>query len=345
MWRRAVLAVLAVVVIGLSLPAVAGAEGSTCGTGTTTTDGCAYGFLSPDGVLGEEQAFTVPAGITSIQVTAVGAPGAAFASLIVPPPPPYGAVVSATISVTPGQTLYVEVGGAGGIGPYEGGTDDIAPFNGGGYSVYSSGGGASDVQTQSVGTISDDQPNGSDWTSALGSRLLVAGGGGAGDEGGAGGDAGQAGQPGQAGAGIVFDPVTDRYDGVGLPAPQGGLPGQDLTSSTGDGQGQDGLPGYYYGGSGGGGYTGGGSGGAASEVGNAFTTAGGGGGGSSYANGQEIAGTPATTTTPSVLITFTASPPATTPEAPAVLLLPAAGLALFGGVYGFRRRAFGTAGS
>src|SRR4051812_11513300 len=61
---------------------------------------------------GGEQTYTVPAGVTALQVTATGARGGGpvgGTTLLAG----RGAVVTGTINVTPGQTLYVEVGGIG----------------------------------------------------------------------------------------------------------------------------------------------------------------------------------------------------------------------------------------
>lgn len=125
-----------------------------------------------------DNAFTVPAGVTSINVLAIGAPGEAVLGTA----GGFGSQVSATLAVTPGSTLHAVVGGpgSGGIGGDNGGG---AATGGGG-----AGGGASDVRT----TAGD-----------LSSRLLVAaGGGGAGspqvvDSGGAGGNADAGGADGQ----------------------------------------------------------------------------------------------------------------------------------------------------
>src|SRR4051794_22791163 len=139
----------------------------------------AYGQTTSFSFTGAEQVYSVPAGITSLYVTATGARGGG-------PTSGYGtggrgAVVKGPISVTPGQTLYVDVGGIG--GKPQGG------FNGGGASGARNdlsgwgGGGASDVRAlprASSGTLS--------------SRLIVAGGGGgSGYPAVGGGDAGQAG--------------------------------------------------------------------------------------------------------------------------------------------------------
>jgi len=111
---------------------------------------------------GGEQEFKVPAGVTSVHVVAVGSeggtdPGAARGGK--------GTVVRGDLSVSPGEVLYVEVGGV--------------PFNGGGSSSLleegGKGGGASDVRTVSIGA--EPSPGNE---ASLNSRLLVAGGGGGG---------------------------------------------------------------------------------------------------------------------------------------------------------------------
>ncbi|HEV7614749.1 MAG TPA: glycine-rich protein [Solirubrobacterales bacterium] len=104
--------------------------------------------------------YTVPAGVTSIHVIAVGAPGGSKKSSA----GGRGAVATADVAVTPGQALGVYVGGPGTVTT---GQSNPGGFNGGGDGVsYDStgGGGASDIRT---GGPSD-----------LGSRLVVAAGGG-----------------------------------------------------------------------------------------------------------------------------------------------------------------------
>ena len=108
---------------------------------------------------GAEQTFVVPAGITSIQVFAVGGKGGnGGASGAIPADGGFGAVATGTIAVTPGQTLFVNVGGNGGVATANRGAPaDVqrrrrrwlrrrraAECNGGG-----GGGGASDVRTVS----------------------------------------------------------------------------------------------------------------------------------------------------------------------------------------------------
>lgn len=114
---------------------------------------------------GMQQIFTVPAGVTQVTIVAKGASGgkSAYRS----GSPGLGAIVSATIAVTPGSKLRIHVGGQGTpkAGGYNGGGDVASSvssrFNGGG------GGGCSDVRQHG------DQ---------LKRRVVVAaGGGGAGD--------------------------------------------------------------------------------------------------------------------------------------------------------------------
>src|SRR4051794_10185414 len=95
---------------------------------------------------GAEQTFTVPSGVWSLHVVAVGGTGAATGR-----PGGRGAMVSADVSVIPGSRLYVEVGGNG-----NGGGTASAGFNGGapggngccgGVSNGGAGGGATDLRT------------------------------------------------------------------------------------------------------------------------------------------------------------------------------------------------------
>lgn len=114
--------------------------------------------------------YTVPAGITTLGITATGAQGGGgkinrtydvrcFGGA--------GAVVTGRMTVTPGQKLYLQVGGAGGDNAYV--EDGGGGVNGGGSSAARAGGGggASDVRTLPVANgLSTD------------SRVLIAGGGG-----------------------------------------------------------------------------------------------------------------------------------------------------------------------
>jgi hypothetical protein len=105
---------------------------------------------------GDAQTFVVPAGVTGVTVEAAGCIGGSgeFGTN-----PGRGCIVAGTLAVTPGETLFVYVGGAGSLGGgglFGGGSSD----SGGG-----GGGGASDVRRGG---------------SALTDRVIVAGGGGGG---------------------------------------------------------------------------------------------------------------------------------------------------------------------
>lgn len=111
---------------------------------------------------GTEQEFVVPAGVTHIEVSAVGAAGHAGRSCDSANEPPggAGAKVTAQLTVKPGQKLYVDFGGGGAGGNESQGCGPVA----------GAGGDASDVR---------EEPGGSALKS-LQSRLVVAGGGGGG---------------------------------------------------------------------------------------------------------------------------------------------------------------------
>ena len=228
----------------------------------------------------EEQTFIVPAGVTSVHVSAIGEGGKrGFGFPVRPELGGEGASVSAQLAVTPGEVLYVEVATPGFNG------DGSGSFGGG------EGGSASDVRTAPLNA-----------EGSLESRLLVAaGGGGAGGswfgaQGGNGGDAGGA-DPATAG-GFGVDEGTHVLTAVGGTAATSHKAGAAARACGqaiewgGDGSlGQGGAGGgagwlpESGGGGGGGGYYGGGGGEAACNTGGASSGAGGGGGGgSSYAS-------------------------------------------------------------
>jgi hypothetical protein len=293
------LVMCAIFALALALPAVAGAETKV--------------FQST----GAEQTFVVPDGVTSIHAVAIGGRGGtgsfggAAGGL--------GALVSGDFAVTPGQTLYIEVGGNGGSGE----TGGAGGFNGGGagggpYGAGGGGGGATDIRTatRAAGV-------------SLFARLLVAGGGGGGgsDEDppsgpGTGGSAGAipaaganadggGGQPGSATAGGMgaysCEEKLDTSGKLGL-----GGPGGSTASCA--------FP-FVGGGGGGGGLFGGGGGGPSSAGG------GGGAGSSGFATAVSNA-TVATDTTglPSVLLEYTVTPvtPVITPPSTTTPTSPAA---------------------
>jgi hypothetical protein len=268
-------------------------------SGQTMT--CVYGNT------GAEASFTVPSGVSSLQILAVGAPGGGQAGFV----GDGGGATSGSVAVTGGETLYVEVGGPG--------NSQTGGFNGGGSSSgfgdASGGGGASDVRTVS-----------STASGSLGSRLVVAGGGGgsgaAGFESdnsqiapGAGGAAGSAGSTGSSDA--ESDPGGNGGQAGTLTA--GGAGGSGGVNSIGESgpastagtQGQGGDGGSYSnlggsgGGGGGGGYYGGGGGGAGGRSTSAGGGGGGGGGGYSYAPAGGSTGVAAAGAAALVTISYT----------------------------------------
>ncbi|HEY1509298.1 MAG TPA: choice-of-anchor D domain-containing protein [Solirubrobacteraceae bacterium] len=251
---------------------------------------CQTGAVGSFTFSGAEQCYSVPAGVTIVQVAAVGAPGGGGGSSS-----GFGAAVTGDLNVTPGETLFVEVGGPGSAI----GSSPAGGFNGGGApgsGAAAGGGGASDIRTCStagtcpaLGTASDP-------------RMLVAGGGGgasgnvncittpgsggsAGPSPAAGTDAsstGSAGDPagggGGGGAGTTSSGGAAGTAGAGsVPAGIAGHPGAAGIGGAGSSNGGSG------GGGGGGGVFGGGGGGEGgrSSGGGIRACAGGGGAGSS----------------------------------------------------------------
>jgi hypothetical protein len=296
------LAVLGAVVLVSAAPSSAGS-----GPSMTTVSFSATG---------SEQSFTVPDGIHSIEIVATGGEGADA-----------GAVqggqadqVEGDFAVSPGQILYVNVGGNGvGVaGGFNGGGSGAAEVVGGG----GGGGGASDVRT-----VSRSQGN------TLQSRLIVAGGGGgAGTNGngagaGAGGGGGDAGSAGSDGSG---NPTATRGRGGGAGTastggqggaggdsginPPDGVPGDPGELGIGGDGGPDGsshppgAPAGEGGGGGGGRFGGGGGGGGATDTSVGTPTAagaGGGGGGSSLVPAGGSSELAAPGTPPSITISYT----------------------------------------
>ena len=218
--------------------------------------------------VGQAQTWVVPSQVTSITINALGAQGGGNPSA----PSTAGGKggrVQTTLSVTPGETLVIYVGGKGGdlMGPN---TAGVGGFNGGAAggidnvdanAPAAGGGGASDVRQGGVDLVH---------------RVVVAGGGGGSEccedaNGGAGG--------GLVGAAGGTAPLSTP--GGGGTQSNGGAGGTGCNGNGGSGTlGQGGLggDGDRAGGGGGGGYYGGGGGGGC-------TFGSGGGGGSSYSAG------------------------------------------------------------
>lgn len=291
--------------------AAAGISAASASASPTATGGETFSAT------GSEQTFTVPAGVSSVHVRAVGAAGEAgvtFTPFSEGGPGGDGAVVVGQLPVTPGEVLYVEVAdgreNGGGVG---------GPAAG-------SGGGASDLRTvpaESVGSLE--------------SRLLVAGGGGGGGsvtEGssGRGGDAGSPGGDGIDGErGGPWGALASAGGGAGT-LTAGGAGGEDCQpgefwsggeGGLGDGgDGGEGAGSPASGGGGGGGYWGGGGGeGTCGFFGPFGGGGGGGGGGSSFVEEEaSIAsfGVASGSTAPSVTISYR-TPATATPSASAIV--------------------------
>jgi hypothetical protein len=241
--------------VGALLPVVGPPAVAADAAPTTVT------FTSPG-----QHAWVVPAGVTRVDVVAVGGQGADSAAHV----GGRAARITGTIDVAPGETLYAVVGtSASGSTPGANGGGAAGP---GCPSSPGAGGGASDVRTIPLGEPGSDE-----------SRIVVAGGGG-----GAGASGSQhsglasyndsfGGHRGQGGGSSIGGYGGRTADD---PGPGGNHLGGDMhgtATAGGHGQVGDVGSGRGCGGGGGGGY-GGGGGGAASD---STTTGGGGGGGGS----------------------------------------------------------------
>jgi hypothetical protein len=246
------------------------------------------------GYTGTEQTFTVPAGVSVLQITAIG--GSGGNGLVPGGVGGLGGVASGQVAVFPGETLYEEVGGDGASGGPGSGSVEPLSFNGGGGAAQSggAGGGASDMRT-----LPSANPD------SLSTRLIVAGGGGGGGSsdtsGGAGGNGG--GLSGGDGGTAPFGGgggMQSAGGGGGTGGINGGAPGSSGVAGAG-GNGGNGP--NFGGGGGGGGIYGGGGGGGMGQC-NPCVSAGGGGGGSSLAPFGGTTGTTISGQAPEVEITW-----------------------------------------
>jgi hypothetical protein len=228
------------------VPCATGTGNQTCdGQGRWTTGSCTLAYT------GGPQSWIVPAGVTKVTVEASGAGGGGKY-------PGEGGSTTASIVVTPGETLSIFVGGQG-----DGDAGDgVGGFNGGGpisvnpAGTAGGGGGATDVR-QGGGLLDN--------------RIVVAGGGG--------GSGANTGCLGGNGGGLSGQAATTNNGGGGGTQYEGGVPGQArYLGIPGPGVLGSGGQGANNGGGGGGGYYGGGGGANPSAGCN-----GGGGGGSSFA--------------------------------------------------------------
>jgi hypothetical protein len=309
--RTLTLGLAALFALLVSVPAARASAPAGCRQDATGLVTCSYAYT------GSEQTLNLPAGVSTVHVSAVaGAGGGGYGSS--PATPGRGATVTADVPVTGGQPLYIEVGGTGGTaiksdagaGGWNGGgtggnQNDTASIGGAG----GGGGGATDVRAVSCGSSCPGD------ATSLASRLLVAAGGGGSAHTGAGGDAGAAGgdgttsfgnPPGGGGAGTATAAGSGGAAGCYNPT----LIGSGADGALGQGGAGSGVSGFgqdFGGGGGGGGYYGGG-GGAGADV-NPVCTAAGGGGGSSFTvtGAANVAtGFAALGTAPTVTITWQA---------------------------------------
>ena len=296
----------AAVVAGLTaLPAAAALPANCSLSGTIVT--CTYTTVG-------ESTFTVPAGVSDVEVIATGGAGGAD---VYGNAGGVGAVADATVAVGGHSTLYVEVGGKGPTA--NGNTLKSGGSNGGGGAgaFAGAGGGASDVRTASTGSgLSPD------------TRLVIAGGGGGrgaasngpsltGAPGGAAGASGTAGEAegtagGGAGGAAARPTGTGGGGRGGVSAATDGS-AEDATDGTTGGLGTGGLGGEYFrgGAGGGGGLYGGGGGGGGAQDSAGVGGGGGGGGGSSLAAGGSLTLATAATAA-SVVVKYNTAPNATT---------------------------------
>lgn len=203
------------------------ADAATSGT-------CTSGGMCTFGPTGVEGTFVVPAGVTSVHVVATGAPGAVG---LLGGAAGRGARVTGNVAVTPGQTLYVNVGGTASTGRPQQCEPNVAcvgGFNGGGSSDGASGGGGGGSDVRAL----PGQDDGS-----LSSRLVVAGGGGGSGYGFGGGCVGGAGGDGGSDGGQASTCESD-------PGGTGGGAGTQSSPGAGSGDGGGGGGGVYVGGQG-----------------------------------------------------------------------------------------------
>lgn len=214
--------------------------------------GPAFGQVTTFSYTGAVQTYTVPVGVTSIQIDTWGAQGGTGTYGGITPDPGLGGYASGTLSVTPGTIYNIYVGGAGASsGP--------GGFNGGGQAgtdYGASGGGASDVRISPFG---------------LTDRIIVGAGGGGAAFGSTPSDGGHGG----ALIGIAGQNGDSFVGGGGGTQDAGGAAGCCYGAATAGTFGLGGGPGDYHNAGGGGGWYGGGSG--AGQA--------GAGGGSSYIDG------------------------------------------------------------
>ena len=322
LWQRLLFAVVttcstALVFAGMALsPTAKLPQMRLAASCSTTSANQSYAYT------GTEQCFVVPAGVQAVHVTLTGGYGGDGYVSGADRNPGFAAVLNATVDVTSGETLFVEVGGPGTFGnlckpynqcPVEPGTGRTAGSggcNGGGDGglqraasssdslIGGGGGGETDIRTTSIGGSGTLCPFTScsggiikacfpvnpacSGAATLASRLLVAGGGGGGGDSSDDNPPSGVGGTGGYGGRIAGDGASGTGTGSSLSIEGGGGAG---ASSTAGGSG--GLTSSYAPGSPGkaGAQPCGGAGGAGSANGDTEPPGGGGGGAGYYGGG------------------------------------------------------------
>jgi hypothetical protein len=198
-------------------------------SGTAQTDAQEYGFS------GEEETFVVPADVCLVRITAIGGDGGSTTATGGPVTDGgLGGETRATIAVTPGETLTVRVGSAGGDA-----LDDDAGIGGNSGPSFSGGDGSDGLDAGGGGGAASSVSRGGD---------PIVGAGGGGGAGGLGED-GAGGEGGDGGGGTGANGVP----GTGSVVDNGGVGGGAGTTEGTDGEVPDNAGGGNGGGGGGGG--------------------------------------------------------------------------------------------
>lgn len=331
--------------------AAAGSRGGAAPHAATAASPGAFAYT------GGLQTYTVPPGVTSVSVTAIGAAGGG-ASGVASLSGGLAASIAGSFAVTPGEVLTVLVGGTGVAGTTNGGGGGggsfvwlgsgsgsqlslpanllIAAGGGGGASSAACGANGLDAATATTGTHGANPNDGAPGSNGAGGKggtvagneQLSAGGGGGGATGGGfnGADtAGPGGAGGNGGSAAAAGGVGQASEGFVKGGGQGGFGG-------GGGSGSDG-------GGGGGGYSGGGAGGGGDANASGADCGPGGGGGSFNAGSSQVNLAKANTPDGNGVVTIaTAAPVAVVPDALTAALLPLAAVAGVAGAAGLRRR-------
>ena len=263
----------------LSTTAIQVSDGGASVSSTTTsiTVNAAVATSQTFDYTGSNQTFTVPAGVTSINVKMWGGAGGGNGGTGATNNYPGGAggYAEGLIAVTPGQTLTVQVGG-GGHGDC---SNCLSPGNVGGWP----GGGTSTFASSITGGAGGGYSGIFSGTPAQATALIIAG------AGGGGGAANSAlSLEGGAGGGATGVKCSDSSCGSGGTQAAGGAAGPGSFMAGNAGSALTGASDSSVGGAGGGGYWGGGSGGHDATGG---AHQGGGGGGSGYVGGAGVTAT------------------------------------------------------